>query len=372
MRAFVGYAERSDPTLAGRLAAAAASGPIGRKAVRTLILFAIGPHASSAEQVAEGAQEHCPDASIAVVGGAGAMVPEGEMQGIGAVVALALRSPSKADVCDEGEIKELGATLHHRPARPTLFFGRRSLSPERLATLEETSGAWALAGGAVDPAASLAVGDPAEGEEDPGGVRHGALLGIRIDGGLRMAIETSVAVHPIGPPRKVTEVDGGYVLRLDGHPPLSLLGRAVEDRDDRPLVLVRWQPEDAPAPLVRGIGGLDPQRGAVFVGPDVKVGDQLEFCVPDAQAGRDDLRSALDRVKAGVFGGIPVAAIVIESVGRGVRLHGKPHVDARTLRRELGDVPFVGVRTTQEIVRAGDELRIAGHTMVVALLFAPS
>lgn len=364
-RASVGYSERSDPALAGRLAAAAATGPLGRDDVRTLVLVAIGPHAAAAAEVARGARRHCPRATIAVVGGSGAMVPEGEMQGIGAVVALALRAPSRAHVGDAEELEALGAKVHHRPARPLLFFGRRALSPSAPGALGAAAGASALIGGATDPGSSLAVATEA-------GIQEGALLAARIDGGLRMALDTSVAVHAIGPERTVTSVDGGYVTGLDGQRPLSLLGRAVGEREDRPLVLVRWSPGGAPSPVLRGIGGVEPRRGAIFVGPDVARGDRLAYCVPDASAGRDDLRACLDRLRAGLFGGIPIAAIVIESVGRGVRLHGKPHVDARTLRRALGDVPFIGVRTTQEIVRVGEHLRVAGHTMVVGLLFAPS
>ncbi len=364
-RASVGYSERSDAVLAGRLAAAAAAGPMGRDDVRTLLLVAVGPHAPAAAEVARGAHQHCPHATIAVVGGGGAMVPEGEIQGIGAVVALALRVESCAHVGAEEELEGVGRRVRHRSARPLLFFARRGLSQKVLDAFGSAAGASALAGGATAPGGSLAVVTHAE-------ARQGALLAMRIDGGLRIALDASVAIHGVGPERTVTSVDGGYVTGLDGQRPLTLLGHAAGKLEDGPLVLVRWFPGGAAASVIRGIGGIDPKRGAIFVGRDVARGDRLGYCVPDSSAGRDDLRACLDRLRTKLFGGTPVAAIVVESVGRGVRLHGKPHVDARMLRRELGDVPFIGVRTAQEIVRVGDRLRVAGHTMVVGLLFAPS
>ncbi len=364
-RASVGYSERVDAALAGRLAAASAAGPLGREEVRSLLLVAIGPHASSAEEVARGARTHCPQATVAAVGAAGAMVPEGEMQGIGAVVALALRDRTVVHVGDEEGLEALGAKVRHRPARPVLLFGRRGLSPGALDAFGSASGASVLVGGVTDPSATFAA---AMGP----GIRPGALLAVRLDGGLGVALETSVGVHAIGPERTVTGVDRGYVTGLDGERPLSLLGRAVGSREDQPLVLVRWSPGDGSSTVVRGIGGIEPKRGAIFVGPDVRCGDRLGYCVPDASAGRDDLRACLERLRSGTFGGTPVAALVVESVGRGVRLHGRPHVDARAMRRALGDVPFVGVRTSQEIVRVGSRLRVASHTMVVALLYAPS
>ena len=405
LRASVGSTERASPESAGRLAAAAAAGPLGRERVRTLIVFCTGAHASQAEAVARGAREVVSDAVVAVVGGPGALTPDGDV-GPGAAVALALDVPSQAAVAGLDAAETLGRSLRHRPARPILVFGKRAIPPERLASFVEAAGASAVAGGGAEPSASLAVAVP------DGAVSTGDLLAMRIDGGLRMALAHSVAVHPLGPLWKVTGVEKGYVTALEGQPPLSRLGRAVRDRQDRPLVLVRWRPQDAPAaesfseadlaalpgaglsvalgglagaglgptveessdePLtvVRGIGGIDPEKGAVYVGRDVRVGDELGYCVPDARAGREDLKASLQRLDADLCGGIPVAALVLDSVGRGSQLYGKAHVDARAIRRHFDELPFAGVRTASELVSLGPP-RVAGHSAVIALLFRPS
>lgn len=364
MRAGVGYSQSQDALSAGRLAAASAAGPVGRDRVGTLFLFAVGPHASHAEVVARGASATCPDATIVVIGGPGAFMPEGEVEGVPAVVALALKTRSQVSVGGAEEASAVGESLLHRPARPLLLFGKRTLPPQRLGEFARASRAFSLVGGAVDPGGSLAAIDTGE-------LRGGNLLGARIDGGLRMATDHSVGVHDIGLEREVTRADSGYVRELDGRSPLAVLGRVIGDREDRPLVLVRWRTDEG-ASIVRGIGGIDPASGAIYVGPDVREGDYITYCTPDATAGREDLRAMLKRLDAGLFGGIPVAAIAIESVGRGTRLHGRPHVDARALRRHFGDMPFAGVRTTHEVVQQGEDLRVAGHSLVLGLLFAPS
>ena len=367
MRAGVGYSQSPDAGSAGRLAAASAAGPVGRDRVGTLFLFAVGPHASHAEVVARGASKTCPAATIVVIGGPGAFMPDGEVEGVPAVVALALKTGSHVSVGGSDDASVVGESLLHRPARPLLLFGKRSLPPARLGEFARASRAFSLVGGAVDPGGSLATIEDGE-------LRGGNLLGARIDGGLRMATDHSVGVHDIGLEREVTRADSGYVRELDGRSPLAVLGRVIGDREDRPLVLVRWRvgDEESGTSIVRGIGGIDPASGAIYVGPDVREGDFITYCTPDATAGREDLRAMLKRLDAGLFGGIPVAAIAIESVGRGTRLHGRPHVDARALRRHFGDMPFAGVRTTHEVVRQGEDLRVAGHSLVLGLLFAPS
>ena len=365
MRAGVGYSQSSDARSAGRLAAASAAGPLGRDRVGTLFLFAVGAHAPHAEVVARGASATCPDATIVVIGGPGAFMPDGEVEGVPAVVALALKTSSQVSVGTSDDASVVGESLLHRPTRPLLLFGKRTLPPQRLGEFARASRAFSLVGGAVDPGGSLAAIDTGE-------LRGGNLLGARIDGGLRMATDHSVGVHELGLEREVTRADSGYVRELDGRSPLAVLGRVIGDREDRPLVLVRWRVGDDEPGIVRGIGGIDPASGAIYVGPDVREGDHITYCTPDATAGREDLRAMLRRLDGGLFGGIPVAAIAIESVGRGTRLHGRPHVDARALRRHFGDMPFAGVRTTHEVVRQGEDLRVAGHSLVLGLLFAPS
>lgn len=365
-RVGVGVGERQAPDAAARIATSAAAAQLP-DAPGGLLLFAGGTHCRSAEKVAEGARSRFPNATVAVVGSPTLLSERGEIEGRPAVLAIAFSSPFLAALAEDGDeaLGMLGETLRHRPARPLMLFGRRTLSPGTVPAFAKASKAWALVGGGVDGSATLALGRPGE------PTRLAPTLGLRIDGGLRMASTTTVGISMLSERQRVTEVQDGYVLRLAGAPPLEALSQAAKERRDRPLVLVALYRGDT-SPVIRGIGGVDARRGALHLGEDIAVGDHLAFCTPDAQAARDDLEAKVRRLNRELRGGIPLGAMYFDSVGRGRRLHGRSGACLGILRRHLEGLPLAGLRTVSEIVRSDDELRLGGHCGVLSMLFAPS
>jgi len=342
------------------MAAAAALSELGPERARSLLLFAGGRVAEDALGVARGARAQAEGPAIAVVAGPSVLVSEGETDG---TVALALDVPIHGAIGDEPA--EVAKEVRHRPTRPVLLFGVRTLTPRGVTPFLEASGAYAIGGGGVHPGGTLAF---ARSNAAP---RAGATLALRFDGGVRMATASSVAVRPLGEPGLVEELEDGFVVKVAGESPLARLRREVEERHDRPLVLAVL--ERGESRFVRGIGGIDPAKGGLHVGDDVVRGDRLCFAVPHPAGARGNLDEALRSLDASLCGGVPLAALAFESVGRGTQLHGRPDVEVRALRRHYGeDVPFAGVRTVSELVRAGEEVALAAHTGTLALLFAPS
>ncbi len=368
-----------DPRRAGLLAAAEAASACGRESIRSVLVFASGSHATAAARVARGASEHLPDTTIVVVGGSGVVSPEGESEGATAVTALTLGAPLTVAVAEGPTLsvpaelgRRLGAELAHPRPRPALLFCQpRVFAPPMLAAFEEAARPQVLVGAGLAPEGRLAVVQPGQ---EP---RTGLALAARIDGGVRLAVGVSPAVRLLTDLLEIEELRDGFVTRLGGRRPLDLLTESVRARGDRPLVLAAIAPAGAPAeprvrPVVRGISGVDPTRGAVHVGEEVRQGDRLAFAALDSDAARDDLEATLREVERGMAGGVPLAGLFLGCAGRGSRLYGRAGVEARILRGRLGDVPFAGMHSSFEIGPASGRARLHTYTGVLALLYAPS
>jgi small ligand-binding sensory domain FIST len=165
------------------------------------------------------------------------------------------------------------------------------------------------------------------------------------------------------------------VTDLDGEPPLDVLAGVAQSRS---LVLALVErsagvPEDARLRFaVRGIGGVDPRKKAIYVGDDVFVGDRLAFATPDAKAAREDFGAMLRDVTRHLSGGAPIAALYADCAGRGARLYKRHHVDARALGNHFPGLPFTCLRSSFEIGSHLGRPEVHTYTGVLGILYAPS
>ncbi|MEM9189144.1 MAG: FIST N-terminal domain-containing protein [Myxococcota bacterium] len=366
-----------DARRAGLLAAAEAAARPGRDKVKAVLVFASGGHAPKAADIARGAAEHLPEATVVVIGGNGVVTSEEEADEGAAVSALALPFPlTVAPVAqlrheEEAEAagKEVAATLLHRPMRPLLFFARPSaLSELLLATLSQELPETPVAGGGLAADGALAVVTP------DAGLVEVAAVGIRIDGGLRMLVGASPGVELLNDWSTVDAVDKGFVRRLGGRPPLERLSVAVSSRNDRPLVLaaIRSRGDEQGSWMVRAISGVEPSSGSIHIGSAVKAGDQLCFATLSPDDARDHFELTLRRMHRDLRGGVPVAAVFIDCAGRGARLYGRKGVDVRAVRRRFDGLCFAGVRSSFEVAPFDGEPKSQMYTAVLALIYAPS
>lgn len=372
----VGSSIEADPQAAG--SAAAADAVSGCAPVRSVLLFAGGPHAASVEDVVAGARQQVPGATIAAVGTPGVVSPEGEREGP-AVVALALSSAVtavSATAAPAEQPADLGAKLAaeldgDRP-RPALLFGPPGrLDDAALTAFSAGLGTTMVAGGGLAQhgrVAHAAADEP---------VRTGDALALRFDGGLAVLVGVSPGVRRFTPFAPVEDAGGGFLRRVGGKPPLAILDSALRGRTDRPLVLVLVAPADAGEGrrercLVRGITGVDPTRGFLHVGPDIERGDRIAFGTLDSDAARQDLEAMVQEMRQELRGAVPVAALYLDCAGRGARLHGRPGTDAAILRAALGDLPIAGAQSSLEVGPFDGRLRVHYFTGVLALLSAPS
>jgi len=363
---------------AGLLAATEAAAAPGRHETRTVLVFASGRHAASTLDVVRGASEALPEANVIVVGGVGFATRAGEEPRTG-VAAIALRAPSVVTTAPQFETldeaaeagRAMGEALRHDRARPMLFFAVPSAAVSKaLTAFSEAANAQAVVGGGWSPSGNAAVRIVGEAPRSAG-----TMVAVRIDGGYRFALGASSGVVPLTDFRSIDAMSDGFVTSLGGEPPLEVLASATRDRK---LVLALIQRSSGEASdertrfVVRGIGGVDPKKKAIYVGDDVVAGDHLAFASPDAAAAREDFAAMLRDMSRSLSGGAVVAGFFIDCAGRGARLYGREHVDVQAIVERWSELPLIGIRSSFEVAPHRGKAEMLTYTGVLALLYAPS
>jgi small ligand-binding sensory domain FIST len=115
---------------------------------------------------------------------------------------------------------------------------------------------------------------------------------------------------------------------------------------------------------VRGVLGIERERGGVVVGDVVEVGQVACFHVRDADAAAADLHERL----GALAGGEPTAgALLFTCNGRGTHLFGLPDHDRSAVVHHLGGT-VAGAFCAGEVGPVGDTNHLHGFTASVLLL----
>lgn len=240
-----------------------------------------------------------------------------------------------------------------------------------------------------------------------GGVFEGGLSGVAFDADVAIVSRVTQGCQPVGPTRRITQVERNVVYALDGEPALDcLLGDLGVDeqlpREALPRLrstlvglsdheeaaefgLPAQNPEFAtPArrgafgteTRVRHLIGIDPQRRGIALADIAERGQQLAFCRRDTDAARRDLVRIATEVRAALepeelplvaqplalatqaatgmppppAGGRQIAgALYVSCTGRGGPHFRAPSAELQLLKHALGDVPLVGFFAAGEI-----------------------
>lgn len=197
---------------------------------------------------------------------------------------------------------------------------------------------------------------------------HGAVA-LLLPAGTATTAVLSQGTRPLGQPYVVTRAEGPLVLEIGGRPALD---RLAEVRAELPAgEPTAWTGprlgrllEEAGADHGRGDFLVDPFRpdpgtGGIIVTEAVAVGTTVRFHGIDAGTAEEDLRELLAPVAAD-------AALVFTGVSRGMRLFGRPDVDARIVRHATGPA-VAGLFTLSEVGPVGPRpARRRGSVAVLA------
>jgi small ligand-binding sensory domain FIST len=203
-------------------------------------------------------------------------------------------------------------------------------------------------------------------------------VGVLVQGPVKMRGIVSQGCRPIGQHMVVTRAEDNIIQELGGQPPLERLQQLWQELSPRDQKLFQqglhigrvineyqgtFQRGDF---LVRNVLGLDRETGALAITDHVRVGQTVQFHVRDDETADEDLRAML-QMDVHAHEQPPGGALLFTCNGRGTRLFGTPHHDARAVRQEAGAVPLAGFFAQGELGPVGGQNFVHGFTASVVL-----
>jgi small ligand-binding sensory domain FIST len=206
-----------------------------------------------------------------------------------------------------------------------------------------------------------------DGEVHTDGAIGVVLRGVPVDGCV------SQGCRPVGTPLVVTAVDHDAILELAGAPAIERLhellagvsptDRTRLQRGGLQIGLVVDEMRDDYVPgnfLIRGVRGIDPERGAVVITDLPRLGQTVQFHVRDAVAAKEDLTARLDAL------GSAAGALLFTCNGRGRALFGQPDHDVRAVEAAI-DAPVAGAFCAGEIGPVGAASFVHGFSATIVV-----
>jgi small ligand-binding sensory domain FIST len=204
-----------------------------------------------------------------------------------------------------------------------------------------------------------------------GQVTEGGLSGVMFAPELEIATTLSQGCIPIGESHLISDCIDNIVIGLDGRPALEVfiedIGEEMADDLGKVAGLVHAalpiEGSDTGDYMVRALVGIDPERGWLAVGEQVRSGGRLLFVRRDPVSAETDMRNRLESLK-GRLAKPPRAALYYSCVGRGPSMFGEEGRELDLFRDVFGDVPLVGFFGNGEISLN----RLYGYTGVLTLI----
>jgi small ligand-binding sensory domain FIST len=225
---------------------------------------------------------------------------------------------------------------------------------------------------------------------------HGSLLfgdqvvrgavGCLIGGAWQLDPVVAQGCRPIGPVFDVEQAQRNVVLEVSQgearRSPVAALQAILTELSpqERELVkhslflgvgrssfsLERAEQDGPTAFLVRNLIGVDPRNGAVAVAERMRVGQQVQFQLRDADASRQELRQLLARQRQRQPE--PLATLLFACLGRGEGLYGASDGDVNLCREAFTQGPIAGVFCNGEIGPVAGSTHLHGYTASLAFL----
>jgi len=202
----------------------------------------------------------------------------------------------------------------------------------------------------------------------------GSLAGMVIRGTRAPRIGVTQACRPATDWLTVTQVEGHWLLELEGRPALEVyreIARAPLAADLRRaaaflLVALPCDPAgslDPGAYTVRNVMGFATETNAFAIPVRLKPGDRVALAIREPEAARDDLKIML----AGL-GGAPAFGVYFDCCARGAAFFGMEGLEAAYLEQAFGTAPIGGMFGSCEIGPIGRSTELLTYTGVLALI----
>lgn len=213
-----------------------------------------------------------------------------------------------------------------------------------------------------------------------GRILHEGAVALALEGAVTIESVISQGCRPVGSPWTVTRAERNIIHQIGNRPILEVLRDTLEgmSREDQKhargnifvgLVLDEYKAHFQTGDfLVRNLAAIDPQTGAVAIATPLRIGQNLQFQIRDAESAASDLEEALQKklIEIGprsIYGGC-----LIDCIGRGSSLFGVPDHDARVIQSALPGLGVGGVFCNGEFGTEKGHTFLHGYTAVLGLL----
>lgn len=286
--------------------------------------------------------------------------------------------PAETLLADDGGLA-LRASLGESADRANawmLFASSESLATESwLADWDRATGRKVTIGG-------FACGDPRTQVASlfcDGKVHHSGAVALALEGAVTIEPVVSQGCRPVGSPWTVTQADRNIIHRIGNRPILEVLRDTLESmsREDQQrargnifvgLVHNEYKSDLRTGDfLVRNLAAIDPRTGAVAIATPLRVGQNLQFQIRDAQSASLDFEQALETKLTEIGGRAIYGASLCDCIGRGSALFGVPDHDVSVIRAALPGIRVGGVFCNGEFAMLGGHTFLHGYAASLGL-----
>ena len=356
-------------------------------------VFASPHHGGADQQLLDATRARFPGASIVGCSGAGVIGGGHEVEDapglsltVGSLPDVTLRGfhlrgedlPS-ADAPPEAWAERIGVPLDADPAFVLLADPFTFDTDALLAGLDYAFPGAVKIGGLASGGSG--PGDPQALFLNETAYREGA-VGMALFGNVVVDTVVAQGCRPIGEPMRITGAERNVLLSLDGEPPVQKLQELFERCSPRDRELVQrnlfmgiamdplLETVQAGDFLIRNVVGMDPQRGVLAVGAQLREGQLVQFHVRDADTSAEDLRLALASYRSAAGDRSPAGVLLFSCTGRGRHLYGQVDHDTGIFDELVGSMPLGGFFCNGEIGPVASTTYLHGYTSSFAIFRA--
>jgi small ligand-binding sensory domain FIST len=207
-------------------------------------------------------------------------------------------------------------------------------------------------------------------------------VAVAVGGEVELQSVISQGCTPIGETWTITKTEGNVIAQIANRPAYEVLQETyagLPEKEQRKargnlfvgLVVNEYLEEFHRGDfLVRNILGGDPHSGALSVGALPRQGQTMQFQRRDADAATEDMTLLLDGMARRLAGRALYGGCLCTCNGRGRRLFGRPHHDAKLVQDKLGPLEVAGFFCNGEIGPIGLRNFLHGYTASLAVFAA--
>lgn len=259
----------------------------------------------------------------------------------------------------------------HKEANSWILFGAsESVSDESwLRDWDAATGKATTIGGfaGVDPT------DPRSSLFINGKIVHEGAVALSISGEVRIDSLLSQGCRPVGTPWTVTLANRNIIHKIGNRPILEVLRDTLEgmSRTDQQqargnifigVVLDEYKASFGTGDfLVRNLAAIDPESGAVAIATPLRIGQNLQFQIRDAQTASIDFEQLLRQKSYDLEGCELLGACLCDCIGRGCSLYGVPDHDVSMVQSIFPGLPIGGLFCNGEFATQKDRTLLHGY-----------